>query len=48
VAFIATFGRKLHQAAIWDLVTGFEEPDALGAVGAVAVGDVAGQRPGET
>jgi hypothetical protein len=30
-----------------DLVTGFEEADALVAVAAVAVLDVAGQRPGE-
>jgi hypothetical protein len=29
------------------MVTGFEYPDALGALGAVAVMDVAGQRPGE-
>ena len=30
-----------------DLVAGFEEADAFGAVGSVAVLDVAGQRPGE-
>src|SRR5688572_9293355 len=45
VALLETFDRKRHSGG--DLVTGFEDADALVAMRSVAVADVAGERPGE-